>query len=409
MPMSSPLIPRLPVFGWSTFTGAAEAKLPCMLSLAGAAYTTSGRASILLALEALGIGPGDCVLLPTYHCPTMVAPVVHLNATPLFYPIDETGAPLLAWMDSQVFSRVRVLLVAHLFGLPQPMANLRRWCDDKGIALLEDCAHALFGQSGDRPIGAWGDMAIGSLTKFLPMSAGGCLVSNTTLAAPSLTRASVGAGSRVVFDAVEVAARHGRLAGLNGLVTGLLSAARAARSTRSSGAAESLEAQAEKPSTPDLGALGGIDASLAHRSLPRVGRWMASGIPRERIVALRRTRYRELAQRLAGRPGLRPLLPVLPEHCAPYVFPLWVDHPDPGYAKLRELRMPVSRWDWLWPGVPHIDGDQGLIWSHHVLQLACHQDITESDLDRFVAVLLETYSVAPTAPTQRLGSALHNA
>lgn len=403
--MTTHPIPRLPVFGWSTLTGSDEASVPCMLDLPGAIYTTSGRASILLALEALGIGAGHEVLLPSYHCPTMVAPAVHLNATPVFYPITETGAPDLAWMASRDLSRVRVLLVAHFFGLPQPMDIIRAWCDERGVALLEDCAHALFGRSGARPIGAWGDLAIGSLTKFLPMSTGGCLVSNKCDALPELKTPAVRAGARVLFDGFEVAAQHGRLAGFNSILPGALAAARRLRGRVP---AEAMSSASMPAPAPDLGALSGIDAALAHQSLPGVGRWMATSIPRGRIVDMRRQRYRQLAQQLSGHQGLRPLMPELSHECAPYVFPLWVDAPDPGYGQLRALRMPVSRWDWLWPSVPRIDGDQGVIWSHHVLQLACHQDISDADLSRFVEVLLDLYATAPASVRTRAAAALQN-
>ena len=403
-PMPGPPIPRLPAFGWSTLSGAAEADVPCMLSLPGATFTTSGRASILLALEALGVGAGDEVLIPTYHCPTMVAPVVHLKAAARFYPIDGSGALAWDWLLAQDLRRVRVLLAAHLFGLPQPLAQLRQWCDERGVALLEDCAHSLFGRSGGRPIGAWGDIAIGSLTKFLPMPTGGCLVSNRAPWRTVLTPPGWSAGPRMALDAMEVASRHGRLAGLNGIVAGTLALA---RRLRGGSVAESADTVPATP--PDADQLGGIDAALAHRALPAAGRWMANQIPRARIVSARRERYRQLALRLAGHRGLRPLMPDLPEQCAPYVFPLWVDNPDPGYAQLRARRMPVSRWDWLWPGVPAIDGDQGLVWSHHVLQLACHQDISDHDLEVFVQALLQLYAAAPARPHAPMLAQLHNA
>ena len=118
-------IPRLPVFGWQAFEGHRQAGTPCLIDLPGLHYTTSGRAAILLALEVLGVGPGDQVLLPSYHCPTMVAPPVSLGALPRFYPIDANGTPHLAWLAAQDTTRVRVLLAAHYFGLPQPMGAMR--------------------------------------------------------------------------------------------------------------------------------------------------------------------------------------------------------------------------------------------------------------------------------------------
>lgn len=399
-------IPRLPVFGWQTLSGPTQAGVPCMLDLPGARCTTSGRASILLALEALGVGTGHQVLLPTYHCPTMVAPVMHLHAEPKFYPITETGAPNLDWLASQNLSRVRVLLVAHLFGLPQPMAAVRAWCDARGIALLEDCAHALFGRSGDRPIGAWGDLAIGSFTKFLPMTTGGCLVSGVAAVAPLRRVRDWRDSARVLLDALEIAAQHGRLLGLNRAVLAMM---RIARSLRHGAPMVEPEFEAVPAAPPDLSSLGSLDAWLAHQELPWVGRWLAASVPRGRIVELRRRRYLELTQRLSGHQGLRPLMPDLADHCAPYVFPLWVDAPDPGYARLRALRMPVSRWDWLWPGVPTIERDRGVIWSRHVLQLACHQDISDADLNRIVEVLLDLYAVSPLSARPKSGAELENA
>ena len=54
MPDTREPIARLPVFGWQALAGAREAALPCLLDLPSLHYTTSGRDSILLALEALG-------------------------------------------------------------------------------------------------------------------------------------------------------------------------------------------------------------------------------------------------------------------------------------------------------------------------------------------------------------------
>jgi len=388
--MNREALPRLPVFGWQAFSGAREADTPCLLALPQLHYSTSGRAAILLALESLGVGPGDGVLLPTYHCPTMVAPAEDRGATVRFYPIDDHGRPNLRWLEQQDMRGVRALLAAHFFGLPQPMALLRAWCQARGIALIEDCAHALFGRSGDRPIGAWGDVAIASLTKFLPVPEGGCLIINNGGAAPALRPCSVKDQVQAAVDILEVGAVQGRLTGFNALIAGSLKLLRLLR-----GGASPWPVGNDVPS-PQGGHLSStelsIDSVLAHRQLSQASRWVGRTLPRQRIVQRRRRNYQFLAQALAGHTGLRPLLPELPADCAPYVFPLWVAIPDPGYAELRALHWPVFRWDRLWPGVPPMEGDHGLNWSHHVLQLACHQDLEEADLQGFVKTLLRLYS-----------------
>lgn len=375
------LVPKLPVFGWSAFRGERRAPLPSVIDLPRRQYTTSGRSAIFLALEALGIGAGDHVLVPSYHCPTMIAPIVVLGAQPLFYPIDDHGQPSRAWLDTLGAPGVKALLVAHFFGLPQPMASLRRWCDEQRIFLVEDCAHAFFGRSDGRPVGSWGDAAIASLTKFFAVNEGGCLILGPGFATPSLARCSIGPSAKSALDIVESGAMHGRLRGLNRATTGLLNGLRRLRWRRHEPGAATMRHASE--------AL--LDQREARRQMAAPCRWVVESLPMLRNVQRRRDHYLAFTLELSGRTRMRPLLPELPADAAPYVFPLYVDQPDPGYAALRELKAPVSRWDELWPSTPAISGDHGPLWSHHVLQLACHQDMTDADRAWMVETLVRTY------------------
>lgn len=380
-------VPRLPVFGWQALAGPRDALGPCMLDLPGCVYTTSGRASITLALQVLGVQPGEPVLLPTYHCPTMVAPADGLGARPFFYPVETHGTPDLDWLSQQDLRGVRVMLAAHFFGLPQPMQRIRRWCDERGIALIEDCAHALFGSSDGRPIGSWGDVSIGSLTKFLPVPEGGCLVLNRGQAGPALQPCSLREEIKSALDIVEEGARHGRLQGLNRLITAPLDLIRRLRNPGSSAgnAPHGLEAQVSSLQLDDPVAAGfAIDMVLAQRDLSWACRRVAQRLPRQRIVARRRANHAAIVEGLAGLTDVRPLLPALSPDAAPYVIPLWAREPDPGYQALRAERIPVFRWDRLWPEVPDLPGDAGKGWSHHVIQLACHQDLESDDLRRML-------------------------
>jgi hypothetical protein len=352
-------------------------------------FTVSGRASILLALEMLKIGPGDKVLVPTYHCPTMVAPIVALNAQAVFYPVTSSGAPNLQWIQQHHIKDIRAILVVHFFGLPQPLAEIRQWCDQNEVRLIEDCAHALFGVSGDRAVGRWGDLAIASLTKFLPVPEGGCLIENLVpRPLPLLHRPSAKSQLKAGFDIIHAAVNHGRLAGLGPLISG---------AARLRGRLKRESVMQERPEDSHNDGFI-IDVDLAHLSLTTASRWIAQHAPRERIVARRRQNYIFFTQELSGIAGFKPLLTKLQDHCAPYVFPLWVDQPDPNYAELRRMEFPVSRWDRLWPTVTTIEQDFGIKWSHHVLQLACHQDLTPGELQQMVYTLKRLYAPRHTQP-----------
>lgn len=369
--------------GWQTFRGAREATLPSLLDHPRHQLTTSGRAAILLALECVGVGPDDVVLLPTYHCPTMVAPVLTLGARAVFYPIDEAGAPRLDWLQAHAPRQAKAMLATHYFGLPQPMQANRAWCDAHGIALIEDCAHAMFGRSGPRAVGGWGDVAIASLTKFFPAPEGGILALNRPdLQLPALTPVPMIQQVKAAADILHMGASHDRLTGLNGLIRGVFALRGLTRRTR--GVQGVPGSEAHSPDAVDAN-MSLIDLPLSHRALTRASAWVSTEVPRQRIVQARRRHYERLLQALQGSEGFRPLMPQLPADSAPYVFPLWVRTPDPGYLEMRHLGVPVSRWDRLWPGVPALQGDAGVPWSHHVLQLACHQDLSDQELDAIVA------------------------
>lgn len=369
-------IPRLPVPGWHVFRGAREAELPSLVEASHHLLTTSGRAAILAALRALKLAPGERVLLPTYHCPTMIAPAVMLGGVPLFYPLEACGAPDLRWIAAQDLRGVRALLAAHFFGLPQAMRALRAFCNERGIALIEDCAHAFFGITEGAPIGSFGDFAIGSLTKFFPVSEGGLLIARAPLPV-RLAGRSVRDEAKALIDALETGAAHAGFTGANGALRIACAIKRGLR------AAE-----------PPMRAGGGPDAELlaAPRAPTRLTRWLFRAAHQARIISRRRENYLELCARLSGHAGIAPLKSQLPSLCVPYVMPLYADRPDSLYGALRAQRVPVFRWCQRWPGTPQIAGDVGEKWSRHVLQLGCHQDLSTEDIRLIADCVIEAAS-----------------
>ena len=87
--------PRRPVLDWHSCLPAGRLTLPSLGDIANRAYTSSGRAALLAAFGQMDLAPGARVLVPSYHCPTMVAPVVQAGLVPVFYPIGPDGLPKL--------------------------------------------------------------------------------------------------------------------------------------------------------------------------------------------------------------------------------------------------------------------------------------------------------------------------
>ena len=149
-------VPRLPVLDWQGFGLGGVRAVPSIIDGSVHFFTSSGRAAIMLGLESLGIHEGDRVLVPTYHCPTMVAPIIAVGAEPVFYPINGNGEALLENVMLIQSARVKAAIVPHFFGIPQDLSAIRAFCDRHSIALIEDCAHCFFGtsrQTGGRSLG----------------------------------------------------------------------------------------------------------------------------------------------------------------------------------------------------------------------------------------------------------------
>lgn len=372
-------IPQRPVFGWQTLSGPARQEGASVDQLPAVLLTSSGRAAIYLALRQLQLAPGSRVLVPTYHCPTMVAPILLAGALPLFFGIDAQGQPDLARIDAGAAGDARAMIAAHYFGLPQSMAATRAWCDERGIALIEDCAHAFFGQAGERPIGHWGDFATASITKFFPVPEAGVLASSQRPLQPASTplrKPSAKQQLKGWIDVIELGAQYRRLPGLNGILRLLLGIKNIARS-------KSAESAGDAAAPDQAQMMAECEMERREQRPLAVSRWLLRALPRAGIARRRSANYQLFERLFAGDADARPLMARPAGASAPYVFPLWIANPDWAdhvYLSLRRQGFAVFRWDRIWPGTPTLPGDQGALWSRQVLQLLCHQDLDEATI-----------------------------
>jgi dTDP-4-amino-4,6-dideoxygalactose transaminase len=380
-------LPKAPVLGWSSLWPMGGTDLPSVADLPHRAYTTSGRAALLCALNQLALPPGSGVLVPTYHCPTMVAPIVQAGLKPLFFPIDQEGLPQLDGISAAAAAGARAMFVAHYFGLPKSLLAVQTWCRERGIALVEDCAHSYFGMAGDRPVGTWGDYATASLSKFFPVAEAGLLGSAGHVLQPlNLKPAALFAQAKGAFSVLEYAHLHGRLPGPSHLIAPL-QYWRGRKGPQQPTQESNADAFADEPNEAAM--FASCDMARASDSPTVAARTLHRMLPEGLIVGRRRRHYQRYAASFAelNSKSVQPLSPSLPLQCAPYVFPLWVNDPvlaDQLYARMRQTGLPVFRWDRIWPGTPVDSQDLGTRWSRQLLQLLCHQDLNNSAIDQVV-------------------------
>ncbi|RLK48368.1 dTDP-4-amino-4,6-dideoxygalactose transaminase [Alkalispirillum mobile] len=179
-------------------TGEAEAQpLHCVA-------VNSATAGLHLALEALGIGPDDEVIVPNYTFTATAEVVRYLGATPVLVDVEEHTFNIdPACVESAITERTRAIMPVHFSGLACDMTTLQALAKRHDLALVEDAAHALPTTWQGRMVGTLGSAAcVFSFyaNKTMTTGEGGMLVTNDAdLAARARTMRLHGI-SKDVFD-----------------------------------------------------------------------------------------------------------------------------------------------------------------------------------------------------------------
>src|SRR5262245_50046344 len=146
-----------------------------------AATVVNGTAAIHLAIIALGIGPGDEVIVPTLTYIASVNAIAYTGAVPVFVDslVDSWQADP-EDVKRKITPRTKAIMAVHLYGHPCDMEPLSAIAKDHGLFLIEDCAEAFGSLYKRRHVGTFGDIAAYSFfgNKTISTGEGGMLVTN---------------------------------------------------------------------------------------------------------------------------------------------------------------------------------------------------------------------------------------
>ncbi len=157
-----------------------EAEFAAFVGVKHALAVASGTGALHTAMSALGVGPGQEVIVPAYLWVSVVAAVVNLGAIPVLADIDRTFCLDPESVERQITSKTRGIVLVHMSGAPGNADAIARIARAHGLWLLEDCAQCAGGSIGGRRVGTWGDAAIYSfqMNKNLTAGEGGAVVTN---------------------------------------------------------------------------------------------------------------------------------------------------------------------------------------------------------------------------------------
>ncbi len=171
---------------------------------------TSATGGLEMALKALGVGPGDEVVVPAMSFAASANVVVRLGARPVFVDVELRSRNLTAAaVEAALTPRTRAVMPVHFAGLAVDMDPLNALAARRGLRVVEDAAHAIGTRYRGRPIGSFGDVACFSFhpNKNLTTIEGGALSYADEGLTPALERERFhgitkdAAGNVDVFDA----------------------------------------------------------------------------------------------------------------------------------------------------------------------------------------------------------------
>jgi len=166
---------------WNGYITKFEDEFARYIGVDNAMTTSSCTGALHLGLLALGIGPGDEVIVPDITWVATASAVTYVGATPIFCDVDEVSWCMnIASAESLITSKTKAIFPVHLYGHPANMPEIMQLAERHNLKVIEDAAPSIGAQVNGQKTGTFGDVSGFSFqgAKILVTGEGGMLVTN---------------------------------------------------------------------------------------------------------------------------------------------------------------------------------------------------------------------------------------
>ena len=361
-------------------------------------HTFNGSAAIYQVLSDCQLDSGDKVLLPAYCCGAELGPFEALGCEMHFYDVN-ADASVNADQISEILSQqagIKLVLITHYLGIAQrDIAAVAQVCKKHKRILLEDCAHALYCTIDDQPLGSFGDYAIFSPRKTLPLTEGGLVVARQAMDA-SGERQYRPPSWLPCFDRFSYSMLQGLrsapVAGLNALLNKIAMGLWAIPVIGVKLIKVSRLLPDKAWLTPDIE--GSTAAAIYDRSSSRLSQRILYTSNPQTIFEKRRRNYHHWVECVADCEHVRPLTKILPPGCCPLYFVVEVSDPAACVEALANCHIEAFNW---WQHLP-----ESIHWQHYphakhlkqsLVALPVHQGVSPAQVEYMAATLCALPSV----------------
>jgi perosamine synthetase len=332
-------------------------RLPFPLSEPECRLFERARHGLFRALTEL-VEPGAEILAPAFHHGSEIEAFERAGLVCRFYEATETLAPDEDELESLLNDRTRVLHLVHYLGFPQDAPRWRRWCDERGLRLVEDAAQAWLATDGGEPVGRTGDVAVWCLYKTFGLPDGAALLTRRP------TNGALPRGRRGLFG---LALEHGLWL-----------------ATRTRPMSWVTDRRAPRLGTIDYTmGLGDpkLPSAVTRAVLPRIADPGAADRRREHY-----RRYLELLPDIVASPFAE-----LPDGASPFMFPAVFQDKPKALERLRRRRVrALNFWSAPHPSLPTARFPRTMELRRTLVGLPVHQELRLRDVDRVADVVRAT-------------------
>ena len=188
-----------------------ESEFASYLGMEHCIGVNSGLDALILAVRALGIGPGDEVIVPANTYIASVLGITENGATPVFVDPDAFFCLDADRIEEAITERTRAILPVHLYGEPCDMEKICDIAERHHLFVIEDCAQAHGAEQNGRKIGTFGDINCFSFYPTKPLGAqgdaGALVTRNAELAEKLRMMRNYGSGIKYVNKLVGINSR----------------------------------------------------------------------------------------------------------------------------------------------------------------------------------------------------------
>jgi perosamine synthetase len=339
-----------------------------------------GRGATYQALLSLRDGSGEEILVPAFHCCSMVEPVLRAGYRPRFYTVNRDLSVNVPDLLAQITKKTAAIIIVNYFGFDTGVSALLPIRSATTCAVIEDCAHSFLRANPVRLAGSFGDFVVYSFSKLVPSYAGGGLaVRNQSIrgasaqAKPLALRVGLVALKHLAEEIVENAPPT-RIRSL------LLSIEKGRVAIRKwwSGVSRDEAVSAAVLESPEY---------LFYTNMPWFVKYIVGATDLESVVQSRRHNYMLLDEKLIEHDYFKKVFPSLPSDTCPWAYPVLVEDRSRYDQLLRSRGVPVYTFGETLHPLLHGTDSRGREEAHYLaerlLLIPIHQNLNVETITMF--------------------------